>query len=722
MDKRIDRIQANVSQCRPYLKFHHPGVSCMKNFFSPESIAVIGASPREGSLGGQIINNLVYGYTGRIYPVNPNYAEIRNLPCFATVENIPGPVDLAIVIVPAPAVPEAIEACGRKGIRSVIIQSAGFSETGEEGRVLQERSLAIARASGIRLWGPNCMGMVDVPKKFFFTFMHPNIYKDGLIAGRISMVVQSGMLSAGFLADLMSERAVGVAKACSIGNKMDIDECDVLEYLLEDGETDAVALYLESINRGRRFLELAARAAKPIVLLKGGKSTAGARAALSHTSSLAGNARLQDSLLAMAGVTIARDFQQMMEVARALAMIGHTPEKCRTAIMTFSGGAGILSCDLLEQQGLRVAELSPSTKQELAQIFPEWLPASNPVDMFPAFAQNGPVATYDRGFRALVKDPGVDVIFLHFFVGLYANYERLQIFKEEADRRGKVLILWVIGRRDALYNFKLEAQTCGIPVSGELFRSVECLALASRYKPRKKSASLMMKRRIPLPPKARSILESHPERIWDEYASKRLLAACGVPVVEERIVDSPAAALSTASKIKYPVVLKGLAPGQVHKTESGLVILGIATPAALKKSFADLAKRLKGKGSILIQRQISFDYELIAGAIRDEQFGPCVMFGLGGIFSELQKDVVFAPAPLTLSTARDLIGRISGKKLLQGFRGRMPLDIQAMAGILVHIGNLAAACPDIEQIDINPLVVCQGKPVAVDATIIRKMS
>ncbi len=692
----------------------------MKTFFSPESIAVIGASPREGSLGGQIITNLRYGFTGRIHPVNPNYSEIQTLPCRRTVEDIPEPVDLAIVIVPAPAVPEAILSCGRKGIRRVIIESAGFAETGEEGRALQEQCLTIARTHGIRVWGPNCMGLVDVPKKFFFTFMHPNIYKDGLIDGRISMVVQSGMLSAGFLADLMSERAVGIAKACSIGNKMDIDECDVLEFLLEDDETDAVALYLESIVRGRRFLELADRAKKPIVLLKGGKSRAGAKAAISHTSSLAGDSRLQDSLVSLAGVTIARDFQQMMEVARALAMIGRTPARCRTAILTFSGGAGILSCDLIEQQGLRVAELSESTKKELAFVFPDWLPASNPVDMFPAFALKGPIAAYDGAFNAVVKDPKVDVLFLHFFVGLYPNYDRLKRFKEAADREGKLLILWVIGRRDALMNFKREAQEAAIPVHGELFRAAECLAHASRYAPRRKTSRLIHSRKPPLSAKAAAILSDRPQHVWDEFDSKRLLHACGIPVVEEKIVASEAVAVSTLRRMGYPVVLKGLVCGQVHKTESGLVILGIASAAALKKAFADLTRRMKGKGKILLQRQMSVEYELIAGITRDVQFGACVMFGLGGIFSELQKDVVFAPAPLSPATARELIGRISGRKLLQGFRGRKPLDTKLTASILVAIGNLAAACPDIEQIDINPLVVHQGRPVAVDATIIKK--
>ena len=691
----------------------------MKTFFDPASIAVLGASPRENSLGGQILVNLGLGYTGSVYPVNPNYVEIQSLPCYATVEDIPGPVDLAIVIVPAPAVPGALAACGRKGIRRVIIESAGFAETGPAGRELQERCLAIAREAGIRLWGPNCMGLLDIPRKSFFTFMHPSVHNDGLIVGRISMVVQSGMLSAGFLVDLMSERAIGVAKACSIGNKMDIDECDLLEYLLEDDETDAIALYLESIVRGRRFLELADRAKKPIVLLKGGKSRSGAKAALSHTSSLAGDARLQDSLLSLAGVTLAQDFHQMMEITRALAMIGHTPQRCRTAIMTFSGGAGILSCDLIEQQGLRVADLSASTRDELADIFPDWMPPENPVDLFPAFAGKGARAAYERAFGALVKDPKGDVLFLHFFVGLYPSYDRLKIFKEAADRKGKVLIIWVIGRRDALRDFKCEAQECGIPAHGELFRAVECLAAASRYRPRKSTPSLTAASRAKLPPKAAAVLSACPGLIWDEYDSKNLLKTCGIPTVKEKIVPSAAGAIAAARAIGFPVVLKGLAEGQVHKTESGLVRLGLSSASEIRGAFADLTKKLKGKGRILLQKQMPVEYELIAGVLRDGQFGPCVMFGLGGIFAELQKDVVFAPAPISSSTARELIGRISGRKLLSGFRGRKPLDLKIMADVLVGLGNLAAACPDIDQIDVNPLLVYQGKPVAVDATVVR---
>jgi acetyltransferase len=692
----------------------------MKTFFRPSSIAVIGASAREDSLGGQIITNLLYGYKEAIYPVNPNYKEIKGLRCFPTVEAIPASVDMAIVIVPAPAVPAALAACGRKGIYRVIIESAGFSETGPEGRALQDKCTAIARAAGIRVWGPNCMGLVDIPRQHFFTFMHPNIYKDGLIPGRISMVVQSGMLSAGFLVDLMSDRAIGIGKACSIGNKSDVDECDILEYLLDDDETDAIAFYLESIPRGRRFIELANQSPKPIVVLKGGRSSAGAKAALSHTSSLAGNARLQDSVLTLAGVTIAHDFQQMMELARALAMIPHTPPHCRTAIMTFSGGAGILSCDLLEEQGLVVAELSSETKKELAAVFPDWLPSSNPVDLFPAFALKGPVAAYDGAFNAVIKDPQVDVVFMHYFAGLYPNYGALPRMKEAADKAGKVLIMWVIGRSDNLRTFKRECQESGIPVHGELSRTVECLAAASRYKRRKPVAVNNHTAGKPaLSSGAVDILSNGKgRRVWDEFDSKQLLAICGIPVVDERIAKTIDEAASLAQKIGYPVVMKGLLPGEVHKTESGLVRLNLATSAGIKTTFEDLMNRMNGQGRILLQRQLSIDYELIAGYLRDAQFGPCVMFGLGGIFSELKSDVVFATAPLTEQSALELIFRIKGSKLLQGFRGTTPINQKAMAEILVGLGNLGAACPQIEQIDINPLIVSGGNPVAVDASII----
>jgi len=454
----------------------------MHTFFNPASIAVVGASTRKG--GSQIVENLLHGYNGGIYPVNPNHEEIRGLPCFPSLEDISHEVDMAIIFVPAPAVPSVLESCARKGIMRVMIQSAGFAEVGDRGRAIQDRCDAIAKQAGIRIWGPNCMGLVDIPKQHFYSFMNPLVYKDGLIPGRISLIVQSGMLSAGFL-NLMGRRNIGVAKACSLGNKADVDECDILEYLLEDDETDVVALYLESIPRGRVFVDMAGKYPKPIVVLKGGKGKAGARAAMSHTSSLSGNSRLLESVLKMSGITLANDFHQMMDLAKALAIFPQVGQACRTAIIAFSGAAGILTCDLLEDHGLRVADLCEKSKKALDDLFPEWMPAANPVDLFPAIERHGRANAYGRALSIIMEDPNVDALLVHVFAGLEEDIPDLEALKREADRAGKVLLFWLIGRHEATRAFHREARKCGIAVYEEIYRAVESLAAASRYRKRK---------------------------------------------------------------------------------------------------------------------------------------------------------------------------------------------------------------------------------------------
>jgi acetyltransferase len=695
----------------------------MKKFFRPDSIAVIGASERDRSLGRQIMSNLLEGYTGKIYPVNPGYKEVMGLPCFSDTTFIHDPVDLAIIVVPASATPQAMEACARKGIKRVIIESAGFSEVGEDGKALQDKCTAIAKEAGIRIWGPNCMGIIDITHKYFFTFAQSILYQENNLPGRISLIVQSGLLASGFIADVLSERAIGLGKACSIGNKSDVDECDILEYLLEDAETEAICLYLESISRGRRFLEIARSAQKPIVVVKGGRTSSGAQAALSHTSSLAGNSRLQDSLLEQAGVVLASDFHQMIELARSLAMIPRTPPNCRTAIMTFSGGAGIVTCDLMEEKGLRVADLSADTRRELAGIFPEWLTPSNPVDLYAAFIAGGAQRAYEGAFQVLIKDSQIDVIFIHYFAGLDPIFSDLKAIKEAADKAGKILVLWVIGLHHSIRSFKQEAELCGIPAHSELSRAVECLAAASRYKPGQKTPIRdQIQREIPsLPSVSDELKEKENLKIWDEFDSKSLLKKIGMAVADERIVRSAADAARAVREIGgYPVVLKGLLPGEVHKTETGLVKMGIHSASELKSAFNELKEKMNGAGRILIQKQVLSEYELIAGFMRDEQFGECIMFGLGGILSELQNDVVFAPAPLSIESARRLILRIRAGKLLKGYRGMAPLNEEAMAKILVRLGDLGISYPQIGQIDINPLCVSHGEPIAVDATVILK--
>jgi acyl-CoA synthetase (NDP forming) len=456
----------------------------MDRFFHPASIAVVGASNRKG--GYQLIKNLLYGYRGTIYPINPNHKEIGGIPCFRSIEDIAGKVDLAIILVPAQVVPSVLEACGRRGVFRVMIESAGFAEVGNEGRAIQDHCAAIAREAGIRIWGPNCMGLVDVPRKHLFTFMTPLIYKDSLIPGRISIIAQSGMLSAAFLSDLMSRRKIGIGKVCSIGNKADVDECNILEYLLDDTETDVVALYLESVLRGRLFAQIASTSDKPIVLLKGGKSEAGGKAAISHTHSLSGNSRLLDSVLQMSGVTLANDFHQMIDMAVALAVKPRVPSTCHTAILTFSGAAGIVSCDLLEKHGLEVAKLSDNTIDALGDIFPDWMPVENPIDLFPAMELHGRALTYNRAISIVLDDPNVDVLLVNYPEGLEAGSIDLDALKKKADTSGKNVVFWLLGREKATTMFYRRAKAYGITVYWEISRAIECLSAAARFQRYKK--------------------------------------------------------------------------------------------------------------------------------------------------------------------------------------------------------------------------------------------
>jgi len=691
----------------------------MDAFFHPGSIAVVGASNRR-NIGNFVVTNLLAGFKGRIYPVNPNHKEIEGLPCFSSIVDIPHPIDLAIILVPASSVPSVLEACATKGIRRVIIESAGFAEIGEDGLALQDQCVAIAKQNGMRIWGPNCMGIVDVHRRYFFTFMHPAVREEGLLPGRISLIVQSGMMSAIFLAEL-GRRGIGVAKACSIGNRADVDECDVLEYLLKDPDTDVIALYSESIPRGRLFAQMAQRSTKPIVLLKGGKSEAGALAAKSHTYSLSGNARLLNSVLELSGVTLADGIYQMMDLANALATIPHVDPACRTAILTLSGGAGVLACDALEGRGIPVAQLSEQTKKTLGEVFPVWMPVSNPIDLFPTMGLHGRDIAFNRTISAVLEDPNVDVLLIHFVAGLDEDILDLDTLKKRADRSGKVVFFWLMGRQEGGKRFRQKARTLGIPVHEDISRVAECLWAVSRFSghksgPRKVDASAT--------PSSASVPKKPPfpssEKIWDEFDSKKFLSRWKIPVVEEKLVTGLNEAWKTAQQMGLPVVLKGLMPGETHKTEHGLVRLGIMDKPLLEAAFHHIQEKLDHRGRILIQKEVKSDYELIAGFIRDDQFGPCVMFGLGGILSELEPDVVFAMAPLDKGCALKLIGRIRSKRLLQGFRGMTPLKEDAMAEILVNLGNLGIACREIEQIDINPLAVSKGTLLAVDANVILK--
>ena len=453
----------------------------MDCFFKPRAVAVIGASDTPGKGGYNIVRNIKNGFAGPIYPVNPRYQEVQGLPCYPSARDLPGRIDMAVIFVPAAAVPEAMAACAAAGARGVIIQSAGFAEIGPRGLALQERVLAEARTHGLRVWGPNCIGLVDVAGGQVFSFVSPDIIAQDAVAGRVSMIVQSGMLSGGFLLDMMSGDGMGFARVCSIGNKIDVNECDVLAWLLDDPQTAVVGCYLETLADARRFIDLCRASDKPVVVVKGGKTAAGARAAQSHTDGLAADAAVAGGILAQAGVIEAADFKQMADICHTLSLVTSRPpgEEGRVAVLTYSGGAGILSTDLMAGRRLRLAELRPETKQKMAAVFPDWMPVNNPVDFWPAVEKSGPVQTYTTCLEAVLADPEVDLVFMHLFTAGRMQLD-LAALAQTARRAGKPLFCWVIGRHQTRREIREILQPLGVPVFRELDRAMACMdALAT---------------------------------------------------------------------------------------------------------------------------------------------------------------------------------------------------------------------------------------------------
>ena len=694
----------------------------MEFFFNPKGIALIGATTKSARGGFSILTNLLNGFAGKIYPVNPRYSSIEGLTCYQSVLDVPDPVDLAIVFVPAPLVPKVIQECAVRKIPGVMIESGGFSETGDDGKKLQNMLRQISHETGIRLWGPNCMGLVDAVKRHVFSFVSPTIWDFGLIPGDVSMIVQSGMLSAGFLIDTMTHGTMGISKVCSIGNKVDVEECELLEYLIGDPHTKAVGLYMESIPNGRRFIEICSRSPKPIVVLKGGKSRKGAQAAISHTASLSGNGAIISGAMSQAGITEATDFKQMMDICRTLAAFPSLPLNSagRVAVLTYSGGAGIVSADFIENMGLEVAELSSQTLETLKSVFPEWMPISNPVDLWPAVEKNGGEKTYRTAVEAVCADPGVDAIFLHLFAGGFSLDFDLSPLAAGVKASGKPMIAWLIGEREQTREMQSAIQKLGIPVFREIQRSIECLrALFKRNKRETPWNATVESFQYAAAASGRwkQVLAT-PSSSLDEHVSKQILADFGIPTVPEKIVNSISEAKAAASDFGFPIVMKGISPGVVHKTEQGLVRIGIHSDEMVENAFSDIRSAMPNGGDILVQQQIDGSIELIVGFLRDPQFGPCVMLGLGGILAEALKDTAFAVAPISRKDAFHMIDQIRAQNVLNGFRNSIPVNREVLSDILIRIGELGLACPQIQEIDINPLIVCNGSPIAVDASII----
>jgi len=694
-------------------------------FFEPKGIAVVGATLEPYHGGRHLVTNLTLSYKGPIYPVNPKYSEVLGLRCHSKVSDIEGPLDLVLIFVPAKAVPQVLEDCVTKGVRGAIVQSGGFAEVGPEGRALQDQCLDIARRGRLRIWGPNCMGLIDIARRYVFSFIIPEAWEGAMNQGYVSLIVQSGLLSAGFITTLMANKTLGLAKVCSIGNKSDVEETELLEYLLKDPATKVVALYLESFIHGRRFIELITSSGKPIVVLKGGKSPLAAEAAASHTASLAGNYDLIRGVLKQAGVHQADDFFEMVDIARSLEKdfcLQRPPDgKPRIAIFSYSGASGIVTADHMDKYGLTLAHLSPQTQKKLEQLSPAWMPINNPVDYYPAMEKHGPVLAYKHAIEALLDDPNVDGMIVHLFAGFGIWSLNMKEILSGIKKPCKPILFWLIGPEEGRESTRLTLEEDGWPTFLEIHRTVKVMAsLFENYGTRRKPPEIsspefqiprtLMKRVQPSDEKGKKVL--------DEFEAKKWLKALNLRVVKEVATKSLEETLRASKKIGYPIVLKGIVEGQAHKTEAGLVKLNLQDSDQVKSAYRKMLRvKIKPK-SFLIQPMLKGDLELIAGVVRDPQFGPAVMLGLGGVRAEVYKDVAFRLAPLNQKDVLSMVSDLEGQVLLKGYRGSKPVNMESLANWLIKLGWLALKFEKIREIDVNPLLIVDGEPVAVDATII----
>ncbi len=697
----------------------------MDFFFEPKGIAVVGATPEPYHGGRHLVTNLTLGYKGPIYPVNPKYHEVLGLKCYPKVLDIEGPLDLALIFIPAQAVPQVLEECVIKGVRGAIVESGGFAEVGPKGKALQDQCLAIARNGQMRIWGPNCMGFIDIAKRYVLSFIIPEAWKGGVHPGHISLIVQSGLLSAGFITTLMANKTLKLAKVFSIGNRSDIEETELLEHLLKDPATKVIALYLESFIHGRRFFELAASSDKPIVVLKGGKSPLSAEASASHTASLAGNYDLIHGVLRQAGVHQADDFFEMVDIARTLEKDFHPQPppngKPRIAILSYSGASGIVTTDHMEKYGLTLARLSPHTQKRLEELSPSWMPVKNPVDYYPAMEKHGPILAYKHAMEALHDDSEVDGLIVHLFAGFGIWSLNVKKFLPSIKRSQKPILFWLIGPEEGREPTRLALEEEELPTFYEIHRMVRVMASLFEESKRRVRRSEISQYSFQVPSPLQALARQagkQKKRILDEHESKNWLETLGLKVVKEVVIKDIDEAVQAANKIGFPVVLKGRIEGQIHKTEAGLVKLNLLNADQVKSAFQEMAGLKMKPESFLIQPMLKGNPELIVGITRDSQFGPAAMLGLGGVRAEVYKDVVFRLVPLNKDEILGMVSDLKGQALLKGYRGSKPVNMESLADWLIKLGWLAMTFEQIKEIDINPLLIVEGEPIAVDANII----
>jgi acetyl coenzyme A synthetase (ADP forming)-like protein len=693
----------------------------------PRSIAVIGAGRARGGVGHELLRNILAGgFNGPVYPVNPSARSVASVPAFPSLASIEAEVDLAVISLPAAQVPGIVDACAAKGVKGLVVVTAGFAELGADGADVQADLVRKARGAGMRMVGPNCMGVVNTDPD---VSMNATFASTAPLPGRVALSSQSGGLGIAVLEEAQ-RRGLGLSSFVSVGNKADISGNDLLRYWQRDGSTDVILLYLESFGNPRRFARIAREVSrtKPIVAVKAGRSRAGIRAAASHTAALASSDVMVDALFHQTGVIRVDTLEEMFDVAEVLAC-QPVPAGRRVAILGNAGGPGILAADAAESAGLVVGELSASSQSALREFLPAEASVANPVDM----VASATAASYLRALEIILGDDGVDAVLTIFAPTLLATADDVAAAINQAavnqgevaaekSARGKPIVSTFLGRWDIPEGL----QNAGSRVPSFAFPEPAARALAKvcaygdwRGRPDGKLPGRDGLRSAEAEAAVQECLAQHPDGAWlPPDKVETVLAAYSIPAATSVTVGSASAAAEAAARVGLPVALKAVGPLLVHKTDVDGVELSLKSPGEVSDAFDSMKARIgDAMTGALIQAMVPAGVETVVGLVQDHLFGPLIMFGSGGTAVEVFRDQAFRCLPLSDLDASELVRATKGSALLGGYRGSPPVDIASLEALVMRVAQLAEDLPEIAEMDLNPVVVSESGAVVVDAKI-----
>ncbi len=705
-------------------------ISSMLPLFQPESIAIIGASSNPAKPSGQPLVALTScGFKGQVYPVNPKYKTLLDLPCYPSLRDVPGKVDLAIIAVPAKLTLPALHDCATKGVKSVIIFTSGFAEVGPEGARLQQEIAFAAKEAGMRICGPNCMGIFSARNALMANFAITELPERVLVPDFLGFISQSGGFGAAIY-EMIKDRGFGFSHFVSTGNEADLEFSHYLGYMALDPHTKVIGGYLEGVKDGQKFLQaadLALQHKKPVLLLKAGRYPVAARAAASHTGAMVGSEKVYNAVFKQKGIIRVESLEEFQVMLAVLAG-GNLPRSNRTAILATSGGSGVMLADKCAHYGLEVVHLQEQTRAQLDDILPEFASSANPVDITSAImTQPG---LLEQCAEIVINDPNVDILITAFWA-VHGDRSNLEQMIRVGKRAQKTVLNLVWGPEQVSREVINLLNEHLIPAAREADFSIKALSALAKYRQFTETRQQVPTGLPAIPPDAKQrassiLLGKPPGTSFSEYSAKQVLRAYGIPTTRESLASSPDEAVQAAEAIGYPVAMKIMSPDILHKTEAGGVILNVTSAGEVRECFDRIMAnaraykqdaRLEG---VLVQEMLPAGTEVIVGINRDPVFGSTVVAGLGGIFVEVLQDVALRVVPVSPADAAAMLEELRGAKVLKGLRGQPPADTKAVLDIILRVSRLAQDFPQIAELDINPLLVFPegGGACAADALII----